>query len=76
MVPGGTALVSKDGRTSCISIRAVRGREPSLLDLSIGDVEPLSENQVSVINQDLNERYATIDSPLYIPPAQKDDSTI
>lgn len=68
VVPGGTSLISKDGRTSCIFVNAVRGREPSMLDISVGAVEPLTDNQLSVVNQDLNERYATIDPPVYSPP--------
>lgn len=68
VVPGGTSLISKDGRTSCISVRAVRGREPSMLDVSVGAVDPLTDNQLDVVNQDLNERYATIDPPVYVPP--------
>jgi hypothetical protein len=68
VVPGGTSLISKDGRSSCISVSAVRGREPSMLDVSVGAVEPLTDNQLAVVNRDLNERYATIDLPLYVPP--------
>lgn len=68
VVPGGTSFISKDGRTSCISVSAVRGREPSMLDISVGAVEPLTDNQLAVVNQDLNERYATIDLPVYVPP--------
>lgn len=64
IVPDGTSLVSKDGRI-CISSRAVRGRAPSLLDVSIGAVSPLPDNQVAAVNQDLSERYAIIDPPAY-----------
>lgn len=67
VVPGGNSLISKDGRSSCISVIAVRGREPSILDVSVGAVEPLTDNQLAVVNRDLNERYATIDSPLFVP---------
>lgn len=68
VVPGGTSLISKDGRTSCIFVYAVRGREPSMLDVSVGAVEPLTDNQLAVVNQDLNERYASIDLPVYVSP--------
>lgn len=60
IVPEGTSLQSKEFRI-CVTARAVRGREPSILDISIGAVSPLSQSQLAVVNQDLNERYATID---------------
>ncbi len=67
VVPGGTSFISKDGRSSCIVVSAVRGREPSMLDLSVGAVDPLTDNQLAAVNRDLNERYAVIDSPLFLP---------
>lgn len=76
VVPGGTSLISKDGRTSCISVIAVRGREPSMLDVSVGAIEPLTDNQVAAVNQDLSERYAIIDSPVYSPPSRLKDSKL
>lgn len=75
IVPDGKSLVSKNGQI-CISSRAVRGRAPSVLDVSIGAVSPLSDNQVAALNQDLGERYAVIDSPVYLPPSRLTDSKL
>jgi hypothetical protein len=58
VVPGGTALLDKEWRV-CGSAAAVRAREPSFLDVSIGAVSPLTTSQVKAINQELGERYAS-----------------
>lgn len=70
VVPDGFAMLAKDG-TSCVRVRAVRGREPSMLDVSIGAVMPLTESEVEGVNRDLNERYATIDPPSTYTPGRR-----
>lgn len=62
VVPDGASLFDKAGRT-CMTARAVRAREPSLLDISFGVVEPLSDRQVEVVNQELGERYTLSELP-------------
>lgn len=61
IVPGGAAFVSKEGRL-CTSSTALRGREPSVLDVSIGASSPLTDSQVASVNSVLNERYAITES--------------
>jgi hypothetical protein len=61
IVPDGASFVSKE-RHLCTSTTAVRGREPSVLDVSIGAFSPLSDSQVATVNDVLSERYATTES--------------
>jgi hypothetical protein len=65
IVPNGAALVSKEGNL-CTTSKALRGREPNILDVSIGAVMPLSDSQLDSINRALDERYAANDPPMHV----------